>query len=159
MGSTLMKLIIMRHGEAVPDFMNDDARVLTERGQAQAGAQAMRLEQLCPTVDVLAVSPLIRTQQTADIASKLLEVKKRESYEALVHSKTALEAEACISALEGETLLVVSHMPLVASLESYLCTGDASGGDAFNVAEMTLLETDDPYPGNWRCVGRYRAEC
>ena len=62
-----MRLYIVRHGEAQPRAATDAARPLTERGRQSVSTlwQALSSEGLTPVM--LAVSPYVRAQQTADI--------------------------------------------------------------------------------------------
>lgn len=150
-----MRLIIMRHAEAEPNFLNDDERQLTATGLSQARGQGKLLSELLGSVDIMAVSPLVRTQQTADCLAEYVDIEKRLRVPELVHSRTAEEAEKKIATLSCETLLIVSHMPLVASLESYLCEADRGAERGFGLAEISVLESIDPYPGNWQRICRY----
>jgi len=152
-----MKLFILRHGEAIPDFMNDDARALTEVGIAHAKAQGQRLAKLIDTVDLMAVSPLVRTQQTADYVSGSVNVSTREVWPELLHGASPQPAEAKLCANAFSSVLFVSHMPLVASLESYLVNAEPMSGRAFQTAELSVLESDECYPGAWKLLARYRA--
>lgn len=152
-----MRLFIMRHGEAAPDFMNDDARQLTERGQAEARMQGQRLAAMCERFDLVAVSPLVRTQQTADCVCEYISATERVTWEALVHSSYPSKVENMLADLSAKTVLLVSHMPLVASLEAYLRYSDEFKGQPFQTSEISILSSKDPYPGNWQFLERVKA--
>ena len=96
-----MKIIVMRHGDAVLGADDDAGRSLTERGRQQSLAMSQWLGPQLPDIDRVLVSPYLRAHGDVTHASDYLR---------------ALEGEA-------HTLLVVSHLPLVGYLVADLCPG------------------------------------
>ena len=59
-----MKVVVMRHGDAVLGADDDAARALTSLGREQSRAMALWLQQQMPHLDRVLVSPYLRAQQT-----------------------------------------------------------------------------------------------
>lgn len=145
-----MKIVIVRHGKAEPHAASDAARALTGQGHKQARATAAWLQERFGQekgVRLLA-SPYRRAQETAQsIAAALGQV---------VHTVAAItpddDPRLALAAIEkagqaAEVLVVVSHMPLVAGLATWLESGVLGGGRGFDLAEARVFEADMPGPG------------
>lgn len=129
-----MKLFIMRHGEAAPQqasallggahYASDEARELTDLGRDEVLASANWLKSNYPTLDLAISSPLVRAEQTLDIVADHIPIEVREvSDEVTPSSDPEAFASALLARLQvepAETVLVVSHMPFVCYLVSYL---------------------------------------
>ncbi|MGF1706029.1 phosphohistidine phosphatase SixA [Enterovibrio baiacu] len=118
-----MHIYIMRHGEAHAFAASDEERQLTELGEHQSAAMAKWLAgQLSSgTLDVVLVSPYIRAQQTWQACEKLLpaatKVLTDEGITPYGDSEdVAAYLRALIAVDEPESVLVVSHLPLVGYL-------------------------------------------
>ena len=120
-----MKIIVMRHGDAVLGADDDAARSLTERGRQQSLAMSQWLGPQLPDIDRVLVSPYLRAQQTWQAISSVLPCGLVETLDDLVPHGDVTHASDYLRALEGEahTLLVVSHLPLVGYLVADLCPG------------------------------------
>ncbi|MGX5914405.1 phosphohistidine phosphatase SixA [Aliidiomarina sp. Khilg15.8] len=129
-----MKLFIMRHGEAASQqasallggvsYQSDAERELTARGEEEARCSARWLHENYPHIDLAITSPLVRAKQTFDIVNAEIAFEQSEVSDEVTPSS---DAEAFASALvarlqmePAETVLVVSHMPFVCYLVSYL---------------------------------------
>ena len=118
-----MKVVVMRHGDAVLGADDDAARALTSLGREQSRAMALWLQQQMPHLDRVLVSPYLRAQQTWQTVRELFgEVRVDVLDELVPHGHSAPVADY-LRALEGEVenLLVVSHLPLVGYLVADLC--------------------------------------
>ncbi|MCC5880939.1 MAG: phosphohistidine phosphatase SixA [Idiomarina sp.] len=129
-----MKLFIMRHGEAAPQqasallggasYATDEARELTSLGREEVVASAQWLKAHYPKLDLAISSPLVRAEQTMDLVAKEIPIESREiSAEVTPSSDPESFASALLARLQvepAETVLVVSHMPFVCYLVSYL---------------------------------------
>ncbi|TRW49487.1 phosphohistidine phosphatase SixA [Aliidiomarina halalkaliphila] len=127
-----MKLFVMRHGDAVSSKLEhgklqaDEARELSDRGRDEVVRMTEWLREHHPKIDLVIVSPYIRAQQTwkqveAAIAAEVVEV----SSEVTPESDAEAFAGALLARLQiepAESVLVVSHMPFVCYLVSYLDT-------------------------------------
>lgn len=149
-----MKLFVMRHGEAAPQqaskilggqtYETDAERELTARGEREVKASTQWLRAHYAQVDLAITSPLVRAKQTLDIVQAELPLKQVE-ISAEVTPSSDPEAFACalLARLQiepAETVLVVSHMPFVCYLVSYL---DAKvQAPLFPTAGIAVLEVD-----------------
>ena len=131
-----MKLLIMRHGEAVPQqlsalrggtpYVPDEARELNRPGRDEVTAITTWLKSEYPKLDLAISSPLVRAEQTLDIVAEQIPIEVREvSDEVTPTSDPAAFASSLLARLQlepAETVLVVSHMPFVCYMVSYLDT-------------------------------------
>lgn len=145
-----MRLYLLRHAEAEADASEDELRELTELGWAQAQAAADWLcQQVCGPTRLVA-SPFCRARQTAKVVQQSLGLEEVEILDVLAPEGDPLRAEQAISLImrEGlEELVVVSHMPLIASLQSWLEEGLLTSGEPFSLAEIRVLEAGVMAPG------------
>ncbi len=121
-----MRLFIVRHGDAVVPAGGHE-RSLTQRGIADAGAAGRLLAE--EVLDAIYTSPLLRTRQTTD---HLLEAVGQagttaltaEVAEELVPPSDGQAITALLDRSEAQSVVLVSHMPLVAYLVSWFTSGD-----------------------------------
>lgn len=145
-----MRLYLVRHAEAEPMAEDDSERALTELGMAQAQDVA---DWLCRQVSApvqIFCSPYLRARQTAEILQQALAVPVLTQVDELIPEGDLLRAEQSISlAMQGgaEELVVVSHMPLLATLESWLVEGVLGTGRPFSLAEVRISTGDMLAPG------------
>ena len=154
-----MRLCLLRHAEAAA-HEDDAARELTELGWAQAQAVAEWLaEQADGRVAVIA-SPLLRAQQTAGVVQQALALDRVDTLDALVPEGDILQAEHQLSLALGDLdmLVVVSHMPLLATLASWLEEGVLGVGEAFSLAEVRVFDAEVVAPGICQRVDAFRPE-
>ncbi|MGF1784630.1 phosphohistidine phosphatase SixA [Photobacterium swingsii] len=124
-----MRIFIMRHGEAQNFAPSDAERPLTPRGELQSRQMAEHLaEQLDGQLDMVWVSPYLRAQQTwqtmvdcLPLAAKVMTVDDITPYGEA--EQVAAYIKAVIGVERPETLLVVSHLPLVGYLTAELVAG------------------------------------
>ncbi|KZN63642.1 phosphohistidine phosphatase SixA [Pseudoalteromonas luteoviolacea] len=136
-------LLIMRHGEAGPMQADDAARLLTEKGHAQAFEMGQWLLETHQPKALL-VSPYTRAQQTA------LEVKRsnrfifEETCTDIVPSGSASFAVDYIETLvsmneEVDSWLIVAHMPIVSYMVDQLVPGEMP---IFATASIAVVQYD-----------------
>lgn len=118
-----MKIFIMRHGEAEHFADSDAARQLTPRGRVESEAVARACkEQGFAQFDKVLVSPYIRAQQTWQEISEYFAAKSIEICEDITpygQSEHVFDfASALIEVEKLDSLLLVSHLPLVGYLTS-----------------------------------------
>jgi phosphohistidine phosphatase len=102
---------LLRHGEAVPHDDDDDARPLTERGEAQARAAGRVLARLDVAVHLCLTSPKVRARRTAELACAELGIEP-VGHEPLRSGFDAREALALANAPDADQrLLLVGHEP------------------------------------------------
>jgi phosphohistidine phosphatase len=99
----------------------DTERPLTDGGLAKMRKSARGLAQLVPSIDVLATSPLVRAQQTAEILAEAYGGLRTEMVKALAPGEAP---SAFLDWLRGrrasETIAAVGHEPDLGLLASWL---------------------------------------
>lgn len=136
-------LWIMRHGLAESQFDSDFNRALSKLGEQQAASVATKLlnsEDNLP--QRMLVSPFRRTQETAKVVQSVLELDKDfETEDMLVHYGDHKILGDYLLTLADERVLIVSHMPIVASLCQYLSpTSNVFGFQTAQVAKLNFKQ-------------------
>lgn len=145
-----MRIVLVRHGEAVPFAADDASRALTSKGlqQARASGAWLRRELGSVTGAKLLASPYRRARETAGVIAGVLELP--------VHALEAItpdgDPRVALAAIEqagdgAEVWVVISHMPLVAALAAWLEAGVLAAGRGFSLGEARIFEADLPGPG------------
>ena len=150
-----MQIFILRHGEAQARAERDELRALTDRGRAEVRKVVTARRDDLIAVDAVWVSPLVRAQQTADLA---LEVLGRSCVpqvtECLAPDADPERLYKQLQACSVQGLLLVSHQPLVGSMVNQLC-GLEPGYCKLSTGSLVLLETDivaaDMAELRWAC--------
>ena len=147
-----MKLLLLRHAEAVAGADMDSERVLTPRGQLQAAAMALRVASALPDAIVVS-SPWVRARQTADHIAQLVGADPVCLPELTPDVKPLQAAAALESHLDGDkTLVLVTHQPLCGRLISWLTEGRAESV-MVTPCSGALLELEWPAAGMARLLG------
>ena len=138
-----MKVVVMRHGDAVLGADDDAARALTSLGREQSRAMALWLQQQMPHLDRVLVSPYLRAQQTWQTVRELFGEVQVDVLDELVPHGHAGPVADYLRALEGEVenLLVISHLPLVGYLVADLCPVQTP--PMFVTSAMVAVELQD----------------
>ncbi|CRM88542.1 Phosphohistidine phosphatase SixA [Pseudomonas sp. 22 E 5] len=139
-----MKLWILRHGEAEGHAPTDAERNLTEHGRAEVLRSAAHL--IGQPITAIIASPYVRAQQTAQLVREAL------GFEPQVRTVPWLTPEGnpleVLQKLEtDDTVLLVSHQPLVGSLISFLQHGHQRQPQPMYTASLAELEGDFPLAG------------
>ena len=141
-----MKLIVMRHGEAEATNITDKARKLTSFGRRQAKHAASWLSTQVfdnNKIDLALVSPFVRTQQTFECLKSVLTIPEKIDVELLTPNCKAGQTHHCIDEIlaqhpDADSMIVVSHMPLVCYLVDELVTNQQS--NLFDTSSMALID-------------------
>jgi phosphohistidine phosphatase len=140
-----MKIYIMRHGEAEM-FANSDAeRNLTPRGEQASVAVAQKCVSMgIEHFDQVLVSPYVRAQQTWQQISQCFQAKHLDNSDDITPYGDALDVAQFLYALaESKTLdsiLLVSHLPLVGYLTAELAQGISP--PMFPTSGLACVEVD-----------------
>ncbi|MCG3862550.1 MULTISPECIES: phosphohistidine phosphatase SixA [unclassified Photobacterium] len=124
-----MRIYIMRHGEAENFAASDAERPLTERGSRQSKQMAeMLAQQLDQPLDTVLVSTYLRAQQTwqcmESVLSGVANVQVSDEITPYGDAATVVEyVKAMIGVEKPQSVLLVSHLPLVGYLTSELVAG------------------------------------
>lgn len=138
-----MKLVLVRHGEAEHNRGSDAERALTEAGRRQAAGTGRWLagifEGAVPVC--LLVSPYRRARETAEVIGRFLGTESVEVAEITPDNDPRIALSAIAEVAAGyEFVVVVTHMPLVSALASWMESGVLSSAQAFALAEARLFE-------------------
>src|SRR5262245_47857108 len=125
-----MKLILVRHAEAVPlgfaGVNSDSDRFLTDLGKRQALALADALKKAGVTADVVVTSPLVRAVQTGGpLAAVLTPAMEPVTTEYLGFDEYRPKKLAeFANDLGVNTVLLVGHMPTLGQFAEFLLAAD-----------------------------------
>src|SRR6478609_2448758 len=113
-----MQLVIIRHGiavepeEAAKEKLGDAERPLTKSGRKKMRAAAEGLARVIDRIDVLAGSPLVRAQETAEIVAEAYDGMKVATIDEL---KPGKPVKLVLQWLQGQpadaTIAIVGHEP------------------------------------------------
>ncbi|HEY2783753.1 MAG TPA: phosphoglycerate mutase family protein [Fimbriiglobus sp.] len=140
-----MKLILVRHAEAVPigfgDVRHDSERFLTDLGKRQALALADALKKAGATADVVVTSPLVRAVQTGGpIAAVLTPDKEPVVTEYLGFDEyRPKKLAAVISELGVATAVLVGHMPTLGQFAEWLLAANEGTIDFCKAAAAKIV--------------------
>lgn len=144
-----MKVIFVRHGKAAPYCEDDAGRDLTEFGRLQVQQTAQYLTKYYQ-LDLIITSPYNRADQTAKILlSQALNLGQNPSFMSLSSITPNENPMIAIDDLEyavrtklgedltGKCVVVVCHMPIVASMVAKL---ENLSPASFELAEARVLQ-------------------
>lgn len=122
-----MKIFIMRHGEAEHYASSDAERELTQHGRSASVAVARAcVNKGFAQFDKVLVSPYIRAQQTWREISAHFSAQSVETCDDITPYGDSEQVADYVSALvdthQYESVLIVSHLPLVGYLTSEFVT-------------------------------------
>jgi phosphohistidine phosphatase len=151
-----MKLWVLRHGEAHPKAVSDEARELTAHGRAQVLESAARLRG-APLRRIIA-SPYVRARQTAGLVREALGFQPPVEIAAwLTPDSDPRSVVAQLDGSGGEQILLVSHQPLVGALVGLLAHGSHRHAEPMGTASLAELEGDDALAGGMQLLGLHHA--
>lgn len=144
-----MELYIVQHGEAKSEE-EDPERPLTEKGKEEAGAVARKLAEADVKVEHIYHSPKLRAMQTADIFTTRLQSHATEidGLKPMDDPKIAFEFVES-KAKEGESIMLVGHLPHLSKLASLLLTGKEEPVISFRMGAAVCLAKEDRWQVKW----------
>lgn len=142
-----MYLIVMRHGEAGWHSL-DQARELTESGRLGSARVASQIASSRWRPELIWCSSLVRAQQTASIVSEVINVPILERPFLTPDDDPGECLDALLAQQDElpETLMIVSHMPLVGALSTLLVDGHRRG-IPFMTSQAVVLDLPIIGPG------------
>jgi phosphohistidine phosphatase len=135
-----MHLFLLRHGEAQLFANSDPERALTSVGYHDTNNILAQSKADLQRVTKIIASPYLRAQQTATLASELLELPL-ETSELLTPESRLSNVTQMIESLQGEVPLLVTHQPLVGSYVDWLC-GLAPGRHIMGTSALACIEAE-----------------
>ncbi len=139
----LMKIFIMRHGEAEMFAKSDKDRTLTEFGEKSSAGQGIWLKETAGYFNKVLVSPYIRAKQTFEYINNIFSeqlTEQAETWDAITPYGNAEIVVDYLSVLCDEDIqqiLIVSHLPLVGEIVAELC-----GKNNVSFLPATIAEID-----------------
>jgi phosphohistidine phosphatase len=149
-----VKLVIIRHGPAGDreewqrEGHDDRQRPLTLDGKKRMREAVGGLATVVASIDVLAASPLVRAEQSAEIVADEFGVQF-ETLDALIPDREPNEAVQWLhrQAVDA-TIAIVGHEPHLSVLIGYLLVGKPHSFISLKKAGVCLLDlADGPNPG------------
>ncbi len=137
-----MLLFLLRHTDAATIAASDEARTLSEKGEAQARKVARFCEANELLVSLVLTSPVRRAQQTARIVASHLRAKLVVApwLACGMRPQSALEELAEYSA--QQSLMIVGHEPDFSALAAHLLGLPSGSHIEIRKGSLTLLEVD-----------------
>lgn len=144
-----MKILLIRHGKAEERSLlslsakKDARRALTESGRRDMRKAAKGLRKFAPDIDLLAASPLVRAQETADIVAKVFGVNDVLEQPLLA---PGVEAPLLLDWLgtqpPASTIALVGHEPDLSQLATWLLSARDASFIVFKKGACALIEFD-----------------
>lgn len=123
-----MTIFILRHGQAEPQMTTDEARRLTDKGRVDTAKIMQKRVADMDSLTQIWGSPLVRAQQTAEIASGYfsgLEIQTTDLLVPEANPQVLIDWLAELYSKESRnsdsSILLVSHQPLVGRVLNMLC--------------------------------------
>lgn len=147
-----MKLWILRHGEAQNRARTDAERELTDNGRAEVLSSAASL--MGQPLRWIIASPYVRAQQTAELVRQALGFSEAVvTVPWLTPDSDPRKVLDNLDLYASDTVLVVSHQPLVGSLIGLAVHGNLQQAEAMHTASLAELEADFPLAGAMELMG------
>lgn len=149
-----MQVLIMRHGDAVPDAASDALRPLSDRGAEESRQMADWLNHQAIKVERVLVSPYLRARQTLQTVRERWPLPQQdECLPELTPGGDAKVAGDYLRALAAQGVkaaLVVSHLPLVGYLVADLCPAECAPMFATSAVACVELSVDGEGVCQWQ---------
>lgn len=140
----MIRLYLLRHGEAEFNAAYDEMRRLTDDGFRQVKRSATRLP---ADVDFKVYhSPYVRATESAQAVAGSLGIEALHPADWLTPEQSVRNALAQLAPLVVQPLLLVTHNPLVSALAAEL-SGESASRVGFGTGSLAALEGDDFLPG------------
>lgn len=141
-----MRLFLLRHGEAGFDAATDELRSLTANGRVQLRQMLMKYSLELAGVQRILHSPYLRTCQTAELVRQVRPVNS-ESLDLLMPESSPQEVVDWLGEQTDDSLLLVTHQPLIGLLVSLLCEGHLSRPEPMLPGVLAIIELEFPAAG------------
>lgn len=142
-------LIVLRHGQAEPMRLDDASRALVPAGEREVRQSAAFLAEQGWRPQRIIASPYRRAQQTAQLVGECLDLHGTIETDSLLTPDA--DVQNCVqwlAASSAGTVLVASHMPLVADVVHSL-SGQSL---AFSTGSLVVLQATGD---RWRVLAQF----
>jgi len=147
-----VKIFILRHGDAEAMKTSDFDRRLTMRGKHQIESLFSMVAEDLSSIEKIYASPYVRAQETASLVVSLFSTLKASSplntnvpdintTDTLVPEASLMNVMAMLEEESVQSILLVSHQPLVGELVNRLCASP-SGYHAMGTGSMACIEVE-----------------
>jgi phosphohistidine phosphatase len=156
----MLRLLLLRHAEAVARATTDVERRLAEAGRAGAARMGAYFRKSGLAPDLAIVSPAVRARETFELVEQELPQRPKARLEPSVYNASLGALQALLAEVPSHvgTLLIVGHNPSVAEFACALAgDGDRNGlaGMRRSFPAPCLVVIDFP-DENWKDVGMGR---
>ncbi|MCI0419215.1 MAG: phosphohistidine phosphatase SixA [Acidobacteria bacterium] len=147
-----MNIHLLRHGIAAPlgqeNNFQDGQRVLTAEGIVKVRQAAQGLKKLRIDFDLIASSPLVRAQQTAEIVAETLKFRQLlvEWNELAPDGPVDGALTRLLNFRDRTSVLLVGHQPSIGCLASYLIFGDPRVSLPFKKGALFCVQSNEAPP-------------
>jgi phosphohistidine phosphatase len=152
-----MQLLVIRHAiaedreEFAASGRDDAERPLTAEGARKMRRTARGLHEIVPMIDVLAASPLVRANETADIVRREYEIDCIETADVLKPDVALEDVVSWMAKYTAGVVAIVGHEPQLGRLVTYLVSGVDNGGVELKKGGASMIEFDGkPVQGGGR---------
>ena len=144
-----MRLYILRHGDAPYDCVSGE-RVLSSLGKNETREVIQRHAGELSAVPLIMCSTTRRARETLAVVTQVLAYQGELLFDDCLRSASSVSAvEARIDNLYTDSILLVSHQPLVGYLLEYL-TNQSSIGMAMSTSSLACLDLSTFKPWLWQ---------
>ena len=137
-----MLLFILRHGHAEAQAETDALRPLSASGREELARNLSRCQAQLASIEEVLVSPLLRAKQTYELACTYLPTVPMRISDLLKPGGNPHELVEYLAEQEQngiQSLLLISHLPLVGSVIDSLC-GSEPGRYRMSTASLACLQ-------------------
>ncbi len=138
-----MQVFVLRHGQAEAQITTDEARNLTSKGRADVAESVKYSLPDLNRVQEIWASPLVRAQQTAQIARDILAMQgvhvAIKTLDLIIPEADPAGLFDSLQATEISSVLLASHQPFVGDFIDLFC-GSPRGAHPMNTSSLALIE-------------------
>lgn len=144
------QILLFRHAIAADPVpgQHDHDRALTEQGRRRLKQALKGLRNLITPPDIIAASPLLRAQQTAELTHHTFPGAKRETCNALSPETPAPELLAWLDQQPAAMIILIGHEPDLSQWACWALTGQANSLFQLSKAGACLLERSNDAPNH-----------
>jgi phosphohistidine phosphatase len=147
-----VRIFLLRHGDAGFEADSDALRTLSSRGKADVWNVARQLASRQDELQTMLVSPYLRARQTAEQFANVVSINSIKESDKLTPEADSGQALALLEQNASDSLLVVSHNPLVSRLISLLVEGSPQPDHYLDTSQLACVETEVIAPGCGRML-------
>ena len=133
-----MRILFLRHAEAIARHEDDFNRPLTEYGQKQVRDVAKHLSILDVSNFDIVVSPARRTRETIERLCESLKIESKHQLNDFLYGSDVNKYLDAIRESTSENLMIIGHNPAISEAASTLCSWTIS----LNTAGWVLINFD-----------------